>query len=424
MKKIISVSILALVCIVAIGLGVSQAQTSMANAVPLTGWAWTSNFGWVSFSSTNATALGGGPYGVYIATTTGSPTIAAMDGYAWSSNIGYISFKPADVTGCPSDPGMVPVDATRPCDPVINLTNGNVTGWARVLSMKNYDSSGWLQLSGTNHVTGSGGVTLNTTTGAFSGYAWDSNTLGWINFDSVIAPPIIINTGPTLSCSVQGFPVSSVTVTPGSTISVVGTINNAQAGTYTSVFNSGIGTQSSTAQPASFTSPAYANATVNPISYSASVTTTGPGITGSLVCPLSVTVNGISGTSTPPTPVSIKASPASESTYTSYLSAAIGTQFDLQWDATSFVGYTCGATVNNPTSNSTISGWVNSVNNSITNAFAASTGSATITGLDTTGVPSGNYNIVLSCSKTVSGVTSNSTKTVTIHAYSSSGGEI
>ncbi|MDD3427592.1 MAG: prepilin-type N-terminal cleavage/methylation domain-containing protein [Caldisericia bacterium] len=49
----------------------------------LAGWAWSENFGWISFASTTPVT-----YGVTVATSTGE-----FDGYAWSENIGWISFN-------------------------------------------------------------------------------------------------------------------------------------------------------------------------------------------------------------------------------------------------------------------------------------------------------------------------------------------
>ncbi len=141
----------------------------------LMGWAWSSNIGWISFNSKNSNS-GGGNYQVIIEDT------GALDGYAWSSNIGWIRFNPSE-SGCP----------TGSCPPMVNLTTGAVTGWARVLSDGN-----WIELSGTNHASpvsnGTGGVTLNTTTKVFNGYAWESDYIGWLSFNanSSTVPPVTI----------------------------------------------------------------------------------------------------------------------------------------------------------------------------------------------------------------------------------------
>jgi len=55
----------------------------------LSGWAWSENYGWISFASTTPIT-----YGVKVATTTTANYQAGeFDGYAWSENIGWISFN-------------------------------------------------------------------------------------------------------------------------------------------------------------------------------------------------------------------------------------------------------------------------------------------------------------------------------------------
>ena len=60
-----------------------------------------------------------------------------------------------------------------------NSTSGTInSGW-----------DGWIELSGANHATGdttgNGGVTLNTSTNQFSGYAWGSDVVGWVDMSGV-----------------------------------------------------------------------------------------------------------------------------------------------------------------------------------------------------------------------------------------------
>ncbi len=135
-------------------------------------------------------------YGVTAATSTGQTAVASLSGYAWSPNIGWLSFNPSSVSGCPSSesandsPGQgAPISTTNNlavppnCAPRVDLSSGKVSGWARILSMAAEDSTtGWLHLSGTNHQSGSGGVTYNPTSGAFSGYAWEPSSVGWVDF--------------------------------------------------------------------------------------------------------------------------------------------------------------------------------------------------------------------------------------------------
>lgn len=153
-------------------IGSAQAGTSS-----LTGWAWSSNTGWVSFNSTNVGA-GGGGYSVTISTTTPTGGLGALGGYAWSghvdaqgikSGLGWISFNPADVAGCPNTTG-----ALNGCNPTIDMTTGKVTGWARVLSVKN-------PLMVTSGSTG-GSLATGYVASVFGGNIWTSTDGGttWV----------------------------------------------------------------------------------------------------------------------------------------------------------------------------------------------------------------------------------------------------
>ncbi|MEK7646510.1 MAG: hypothetical protein AAB381_02345 [Patescibacteria group bacterium] len=170
------------------------------------GWAWSSNVGWISFNSTDAGA-GGGPYKVSISTTTANPTLGKFGGYAWSPNVGWISFNSADVSGCPE------VGTLDGCNPAVSLTSGAVTGYARVLSMKNESGDGWVQLSGTNHPSASGdssGVTFNTSTKDFTGYAWEPTALGWILVDAKLDSVASVQSGLQVTCSSSAAPSNTV----------------------------------------------------------------------------------------------------------------------------------------------------------------------------------------------------------------------
>lgn len=195
-----------------------------AYAAPLSGYAWSSNIGWISFNSADSGA-GGGPYSVQIATTT---TTGTLSGYAWSPNIGWVSFNSGDVASCPSGS----------CTPTINMLTGTVSGWARAITgagrIDGWD--GWIELSGANHVSGaipdsgnncntyvsntSGncGVVLNTSTGAFSGYAWGSDVVGWLSFNTgvpvSICPGGVCSQINTLTVTKEGNGTGAVTSNP------------------------------------------------------------------------------------------------------------------------------------------------------------------------------------------------------------------
>lgn len=194
--------------VAALALSVS-AGAAHAGTTALTGWAWSSNVGWISFNSANSGA-GAGSYSVTISTTTSNPSLGQFGGYAWSPYIGWISFNASDIVSCPTSDinydqifsqggsgAPLPAGVTNICTPRVNFNTGKVSGWARILSMEGQDGGGWLHLSGTNHVSPDfgtfssggnnyqkGGVTYTPSTGALGGLAWESSAVGWVSFDA------------------------------------------------------------------------------------------------------------------------------------------------------------------------------------------------------------------------------------------------
>ncbi|MBU2104085.1 hypothetical protein KJ848_01630 [Patescibacteria group bacterium] len=133
----------------------------------LSGWAWSSTIGWVSFNSTNT---GGTDYGVSVAAN------GRMSGHAWSPNIGWISFNSSDLGGCPSGA----------CSAEFNKQTGTVTGWARALagtgpSVQTGDWGGWIQLSGNSYAVSAANC-------EWQGEAWgggpslSNGVIGWLSF--------------------------------------------------------------------------------------------------------------------------------------------------------------------------------------------------------------------------------------------------
>lgn len=154
MKKIYTIaSIIILLAVVFIA-GPKQAR---ADVLPVTGWAWSSNIGWIQMN-TNVSSP------VTITTTAGS-SIGTFNGYAWSSNIGWIIFAGDGTQQHPN--------------PTVNLSTGAVSGWIRAVSAvgRNDGWDGWIELSGVNHT-----VTYNPANATINGYAWGSDVVGWIQF--------------------------------------------------------------------------------------------------------------------------------------------------------------------------------------------------------------------------------------------------
>lgn len=131
-----------------------EAQTP--GLTPLTGWAWSSNIGWISFNGVNKDASGN------------------LIGYAWSSNIGWIQF--GGLSGFPSGLGTQAQNA--------NINGNNLKGWAKALSADGNGWDGWISLSGAGY-----GVTLSGTN--LTGYAWGSDVIGWADFNLITMVPIV-----------------------------------------------------------------------------------------------------------------------------------------------------------------------------------------------------------------------------------------
>ncbi|MEK7208632.1 MAG: hypothetical protein AAB677_00010 [Patescibacteria group bacterium] len=158
----------------------------------LSGFAWSSNIGWIQMDSDLDNDDGD-----YPVTLSGSGTTLA--GYAWSSNIGWIRFDP--IIGV--DGNALPAGQTGSS---AQIAGNLVTGWIRACSVfktgcaGNSDVSddfglkpdsarggwdGWINLGGTSP---NYGVTFNPSTGEFDAdgsggsFAWGATNVGWINF--------------------------------------------------------------------------------------------------------------------------------------------------------------------------------------------------------------------------------------------------
>jgi hypothetical protein len=187
----------------------------VVSAAPLsvTNWIWggggkqnatdttsNTNVGWFHM---NGTATNGTAYGVTIDNVTNQ-----LDGYAWSENVGALSFKASDLSGCPSGT----------CTAVKNSTTNKLTGWARLIEIKNAAAIsnaggwlGWVRLSGTAQDGSAYGVVIlsDGTVDPNNKYAW-SDELGWIDFSKAKFPPSgPVNQPPTVTVSFVGNCVNS-----------------------------------------------------------------------------------------------------------------------------------------------------------------------------------------------------------------------
>ncbi len=144
--------------------------TDASNNMIISGNAWSSNIGWISFSGTVANSAHT-PYGVYE-----NPKTGALSGYAWA-------YSQPDLNN-PTEPSGVGwlqfgiSDATHPAVKVDFNNGGKIVGYARFVSARggSWGSStgGWVSFSGPSYkVVQKAGC-------AWSGYAWEPDVAGWI----------------------------------------------------------------------------------------------------------------------------------------------------------------------------------------------------------------------------------------------------
>jgi len=169
-----------------IGVYFVSAQTppvGIPSSIEMTGYAWSSNIGWISLNCKT-----GGATGNDICSTSNyqvklNPT-GELIGYAWSSNIGWIRF--GGLSKFPTAPGNSAVNAS------MTGTYPNLTfnGWARACAgmLGNGCSSagksltagswdGWISLKGSNY-----GV--STAKFGTPQYVWGSDVVGWVDMSS------------------------------------------------------------------------------------------------------------------------------------------------------------------------------------------------------------------------------------------------
>ena len=169
---------------------VIEKNVQAAPADNIYGWAWGGDdlnvlpagavrggMGWVSFNCTNTSSCASSPYGVTLSDPDTGGT-GLFSGYAWSENFGWFSFTTTELDGCPMEP----------CE--ARLLGDTVTGWAKFLNGNNF-VHGWdcfVSLNCSSTQTGclpgkNYGVTFNSATQEFEGWAWGGDVVGWVSFN-------------------------------------------------------------------------------------------------------------------------------------------------------------------------------------------------------------------------------------------------
>lgn len=199
-KKLVFVLVFMLVSLTAFSYNSDSIE---ASGEPVTGWAWSSNIGWISMSTTTAPV-----YGVNI-----NPADGNLTGYAWSSNIGWINFDPTgpfpQIPQIPQNPNYsarVNIGGEASCG-----ERENICGWARACSVFQSGCSGAL-IDNAQRGDWYGWILLGPMTdgvrlemdpdpvggSVFRGFAWGGEPVGWISFDDV-KTTYILNSPPVAS---------------------------------------------------------------------------------------------------------------------------------------------------------------------------------------------------------------------------------
>lgn len=159
-----------LVCVLTVFL--APQFVSAGTAHNLSGYAWSSNIGWISFNCTNTNTCASVDYGVHQNASgyfTGNEA-ASVPGYAWSPNVGWIQF--GGLSGFPTGSGTYAQN--------VQVVGGELRGWARALSHGG-GWDGWISFSGTTP-----GYGITPTGNTFTGYAWGSTVIGWLTFNPTL----------------------------------------------------------------------------------------------------------------------------------------------------------------------------------------------------------------------------------------------
>jgi hypothetical protein len=137
--------------VLSVSFSIASAATSN-----LSGYAWSSNIGWIKFSGSN--------YGVSI-----NELNNQLSGYGWSSNIGWVKFDPTLPAGLPAGQwarACAGAADSANCGGLINLAAG---GW-----------DGWLKLR-----DGFYGINRSNNGCNLEGWAWGGDVVGWIHFNGL-----------------------------------------------------------------------------------------------------------------------------------------------------------------------------------------------------------------------------------------------
>lgn len=150
----------------------------------LGGWAWSETIGWISMNFENCDKdrngiSDGTPASCPAAGTTMASYGVNVDssgnlsGWAWSSWIGWISFNLAETGSCPE----------APCQAHFDRDTGEVEGFARAMAGAGPNTGGWdgwIRLAGVADDSSPYQVSVGGC--SWNGWAWGDDPVGWIHF--------------------------------------------------------------------------------------------------------------------------------------------------------------------------------------------------------------------------------------------------
>ncbi|MEA1963438.1 MAG: hypothetical protein U9M94_04365 [Patescibacteria group bacterium] len=163
----------------------------------VSGFAWNSNIGWISFNTIDCDTNGNSAYDAGDAGPAGCPAVGApffdygvnvnsitknLSGYAWSSNVGWISFQENNT---PNN-AAVTANCDASCNPMVDCTScykpadSKIYGWAKILSM---GDDGWIRF---DHGRTGFEATGDVANSGLNGWAYNEGNnnvgIGWISF--------------------------------------------------------------------------------------------------------------------------------------------------------------------------------------------------------------------------------------------------
>lgn len=158
--------------------------------VPVKGYMWTDNIGWMILSSKICDTNNNGQYDSGDVAPSGCPTSGTavafgvlhdtitgnLSGYAWSDHVGWISFN--ETSGCPSGT----------CQP--KIVSDKIQGWVKAKTADGNGWDGWISLGKQSGDTITYGPTR--TGDDFFGYPWGSEVVGWVESRMTVTEDLLV----------------------------------------------------------------------------------------------------------------------------------------------------------------------------------------------------------------------------------------